>query len=362
MPFQFQLSQKHLDYQNNVKEYLQTIDSSCELDILKSLAKEGYLNLPGEEGSKADDHISLVLTVEEVAKFYPKTANLMADVLFALATAKKHAPVDCQKSCVQKISTLELLITVLFSEPGNYEVDKLATTLEKTDSGYQLKGTKVYARENTHSDRFLVIANLVDGDSKQLVAVPVDKDKVNIIKKEMPYGNGTVSVELAEIDVQVEEGKALNIDGAMKAELVVWRNLVAASAIGLAHTNLVAALNVCRTTKDSSNMALTNQQAIQFTASDAFAEIEGARLVTYYSAALVDADTPSVRFSMIAKAQACEAAVVSSNKSSNMIGYVGNVYDEKYLEALQLAYNRSTKEGSERNSYNLIYQEALAKR
>lgn len=362
MPFQFQLSQKHLDYQNSVAEYLQTIDSSDALDILKSLSSNGYLNLPGNEGSKAEDYISLALTVEEISKIYPQTANLMVEALFALATAKKYAPAECQASCVQKISTIELLINVLFSEPGNYEVDQLATTLVKTDSGYQLKGTKVYAGENARADRFLVIANLIDGDSKQLVAVPLDKEKVNIVKKEIPYGNSSINIEVAEIDASVEEGKALKINDDMKEALVIWRNLIASSAIGLAYTNLVAALNVCRTTKDVTNTALTNQQAVQFTAADTFAEIEGARLVTHYSSALVDAGTPSVRFSMIAKAQACEAAVVSSNNSSNMLGYLGNVYDAHYLEALQLAYNRNIKEGSQRNSYNLIYKEALARR
>lgn len=363
MVFQFQLSQKHLDYQKSVEEYLQHYKSSNGTELLKSLASDGYISLPNLEGSKPSDYLALALTVEEVSKYYPKVANTMVELLFAQEVVKKYAQPSCQMDCLNKIRKLELPINILFSEPGNNDVKALATKIEKTANGYKVTGTKIFAPENIEAKKYLVVGRLVKETGSELAIVAVEADKINMFTKEINYGAHSLKLELAEINTEVPTDKImLNIDDNLRYTLAVWRTLTAASAIGLAHTNLITSMNVVKNTKNSENQLLTNSEAIQFTLADMFGEIEGARLVTYYSAAYIDADKPSIRFSTIAKVQATEAAVFSNSQSANLIGNIGNIYDSIYLEALQLAYNRQIKDGTYTNSYNIIYEEALARR
>ncbi|MEW5819353.1 MAG: acyl-CoA dehydrogenase family protein [Cyanobacteriota bacterium] len=363
MAFQFQLGQKHLEHEKSMGEFLHPLAGKNKEEIIKSLASEGYISLPCVDNSKAEDYLSLVLTVEQVAMLCPKSANAMVELLFAQETAKRYAPEDCQKSCVAKIANLELKINVLLSEPGNYRVDKLSTKIKKTANGYKITGTKLFAPENAGADRYLVAGKYVEGDKSKLALVGVDASKINFVTKEFAYGPHSFKTELAEIDTEVESERFItDIKEDMNAALSVWRTLISASAIGMAHNNLTSSLAVVKSIKNSKNQMLSSSQAIQFTLADMFGEIEGARLVTYYSASLIDAGKPSPRFSSIAKVQATEAAVFLSNKASGLFGNVGNVYDEAYLEALQLAYNRQIKDGSYINSQNIIYEEALARR
>lgn len=363
MASQFHLNKKHLEYQKSVNEYLQTFKTSQDDEILKALASEGYISLPSNENSKACDYLSLALTIEEVSKCYPAVANSAVELLFAQEVIKRCARPEHQDSCALKVAQLDFRINVLFTEPGNYSVNKLSTKIVKTDNGYKITGTKVFAQENENADKYLVAGNLIEGDKSELVLVGVDASDVSIVNKEVNFLGAVSQIQMAEIDAEVDADRVItNIPKEFREPLTVWRTLVAASAVGLAYAYLTSSLGVVKTTKDSDNQALTTSQAVQFTLADMFGEIEGARLVTYYSSALIDANTPSVRFSSIAKVQAAEAVVFASNKSADLFGSIGSIYDQKYLETLQLAYNRQMKDGTPRHNYNVIYEEALARR
>lgn len=363
MAFQFHLNQKHLDYQESVNKYLQPLSACNDDEILKSLASDGYISLPSNVNSKVCDYLSLALTVEEIAKLYPAIANKAVELLFAQEAIKRYAKPELQESCALKVANLEVKVNVLFTEPGNYGVDTLSTKVLKTDNEYKLTGTKVFAKENVNADKYLVVAKMPKGTKTELVLVGIDADKVSIVNKEVTLGASSLQIQLAEIDTVVEADQVLNtVTKDMREALTLWRTLIAASAVGLAHSHMISSLGVVKTTKDSSNQQLTSSQAVQFTLADMFGEIEGARLVTYYSSALIDAGTPSVRFSSIAKAQASEAVVFAANKSADLFGSIGNIYNQSYFESLQSAYNRHAKDGTIRNNYNVIYEEALARR
>ena len=363
MAFQFHLNEKHLEYQKSVNVYLQPLNTSQDDEVLQALAKEGYVSLPSVENSKACDYLSLALMIEETSKFYPTVANSVVELLFAQEVINKCAKPEHKDSCSLKVANLEVKINVLFTEPGNYGADKLSTTIEKTDNGYKVTGTKVFAKENENADKYLVVGKLVDGDKSELAIVGLDAADVSIVNKEVNFLGSTSQIQIAEISADVEAEKVItDIPKDLRQPLTVWRTLIAASAVGLAYAYLTSSLSAVKTTKDSVKQVLTTSQAVQFTLADMFGEIEGARLVTYYSSALIDADTPSVRFSSIAKVQASEAVVFAANKSADLFGSVGNIYDQNYLEALQLAYNRQMKDGTPRNNYNVIYEEALARR
>ncbi|MGD9580541.1 MAG: acyl-CoA dehydrogenase family protein [Vampirovibrionia bacterium] len=363
MTSQFHLNQMHSDYQASINAYLQNINTSSEDEILKQLASDGYISLPSNEDSKASDYLSLSLAVEEISKQYPAVSNKVVELLFAQETIKRYACQEHKDSCSLKVAKLDVKINVLFTEPGNYGAAKLSTKVQKTDNGYKVQGTKVFVKENEGADKYLVAAKLVDGDKSELVLVGVDADKVSIVKKEISIGASKAELQVAEIDVEVESEKVITgVSNEMREALCVWRTLIASSSVGLAYSYLSASLGTMKTNKDSDNQALTSSQAVQFTLADIFGEIEGARSVAYYSSALIDAGTPSVRFSSIAKVQAAEAVVFASNKASDLIGSVGVVDNPAYLQYLNLAYNRQMKDGTPRNSYNVIYEEALARR
>jgi alkylation response protein AidB-like acyl-CoA dehydrogenase len=362
MVFQFQLSQTHLDYQKNIKEYLESLNTQNEDDIINSAAKDGYLSLPGLKDSKANDYISLMLTIEETSKFNAKAANRMVELMFAQEVVKNCASKECRASCLNKIYTLEKKINVLFSEPGNYTFETLATTIKKHANGYKVTGTKIYAPENNNSDVYLIAGKLIEGENTKLALVAVGADSVNIESKSFESSNNQINIVCLSVDTEVAEDKIMFAANELRDELSVYRNMIAASAMGIAHNNLTGALCVTRNIKDSKKQAISATQSVQFTLADMYGEIEGARMLTYYSAALMDAGKPSVRFSSLAKVQATEAAVMSSSNAFELFGNAGNVYDQNYLEMLQLSYNRQIKDGTTRNNYNVIYQEALAKR
>jgi alkylation response protein AidB-like acyl-CoA dehydrogenase len=365
MVFQFQLGQKHIDYQKSVQEYLERLNLQSDEDIMNNLSYDGYLALPGLENSKAFDYLSLALTMEEVAKFYPKGANAAIELLFAQDVVKNCALEECKEDCVSKIKNLEKRINVLFSEPGHYTAEELATKIEKTDDGYKVSGKKIFVTENTNCDVYLIVGKLIEseGDETKLALAALSKDQIELYTDQFKFGASTFNIISVHFDAVVPAEKIMKkVSNNLERELAVWRTLIAATAIGLAHNNLTGSLSVVKDIKNSQKQSLSTSQAIQFSLADMYAEIEGARMLTYYSAVLIDSDKPSTRYSSMAKVQASEAAVFTANKGTELIGNVGNVFDVSYLEALNLAYSRQIKDGTSRNSHNLIYKEALARR
>lgn len=363
MIFQFQLSKKHLDFQKSISEYIEPLKGKNESEILEKLASDNYILIPAMDGSRSEDYIALVLLIEELSKSNPKVANALTELLFAQEVVYRCAKPEHQCNCAKKISTLEKKINVLYSEPGNYELKSLATTITKQGDKYLVKGRKIFAPENKNNEIMLVIGNLVSDESKSIAIAAVKMDNIQL--KEVPVNlNGSQgNITLAEIETEVEEDKLfMNVEENLEKAISNWRIFVAASALGLAYSYLTSSLAAMKGVKTSENQLLTASEGIQFSLADMFGEIEGGRLVCYYSAALADEDKPSKRFSAIAKVQATEAAVVAANHSANLIGNIGNIFNVEYLESLQLAYNRQIKDGTYRNSYNVIYEEALAKR
>jgi len=363
MVFQFQLGQNIIDFQKDLNTFLLDLSSKKDAEVTAALAKQGYLTLPSYENSKYTDYLSLSIAIEEISKYFPKVANSIVEIIFAEEIVKRFAKPECQSTCMKKLQAGELKINVLFSEPGNYELNKFHTEINAVESGYTVKGTKIYAPENFNCNKYLVIGKLLKEGKHQVAIAAVDSDKINIQTKEFTYGSSTIKTQIAEIDTIINEDKLLECNEAgLKEALAIWRTLIAASSLGLAHTNTVSALTVIKNVKNSDNQSLSNSQGVQFTLADIFAEIQGARMVIYYSSTLIDNETPSTKISFIAKVQATEAAVFANNNSASLIGNLGNIYDTGYLETLQLAYNRQIKDGGTRNCYNNIYEEALARR
>lgn len=355
---QFQLDKNDQAFQKQLEEHLKELKHLENTDILTQLAKEGYTSIPGIENSKNNTFLSLALTVEEVAKCYPMVANTLVEMIFAQVVAKNQAKCGCEAA----IASLERKSRVLYAEPRSTSFADMATKVEKVDGGYNVTGTKLYTPESADADVLILAANLIDGDKRKPVLAVVNKEDSKEVTKEVAYGVDTISTTVIDINTKIDEDKVINITDEMATELAIWRTMIASSAIGLAHRNLVSAVNFSKGLKNEEKQPLSAEQAYNFKMTDTYAEIEAARLVTYYAVSLIDAGTPSTKFSCIAKAQACEAAITSNSSASSVLGNLGNFYNEVYLQGLQLAYNRETKDGTTINAYETIYKEALAKR
>jgi len=142
----------------------------------------------------------------------------------------------------------------------------------------------------------------------------------------------------------------------------IARTYIAAVSLGIGHSAIVSSIITAKEVKDSNNQSISNTQSIQFALADMYAEHDAARMLTYYSANLIDNNKPSIKFATMAKVQSTDSAAAISVQALQIIGNLGYLANTDFADVIQAAVNGQIKGGTNRVQKNQIYQYMLAKK
>jgi len=352
MTGQFELGSKHLENKKQAGLAISGISALNCKEAAKELYKKSYGLAPAD--SKAySDYLGLAVVLEELAKSSPIVASLLAEQELAQELLINYG----NENAKDLLNTNEIF-AVLCSEPGKALFDSIETKASKTSNGWEISGKKSITKEQLNADKFIVFTK---DENNNLELFAVSKDDLKLLEVNKNFAGTNLILNQAELKLEVSEKNHIGtVNDNYEKTMCIARTMVAAVSLGIGHSGLVSGINIAKEVKGSENQSLSNTQSMQFTLADMFGELEAARMLTYYSADVIDSNKPSIKFATMAKVQATDSASGISLQALQILGNLGYLANNDFADIMQVALNGQVKGGTNRTQKNLIYKYMLA--
>jgi len=341
------------------------VDNEYPHDIFKALAEADLLGLaiPEEYGGSGAGTLALTLAIEEVAKYSNTVALMLLLTRLPVLPILIGGSEDQKQRHVRDIATGARRAAFGLSEPhAGSDVSNMRTTATRDGDGWILTGSKCWMSGIEQADYYTVFARIA-GEDTGFGCFVVDRSLpgVSVARTDDKMGvRGVNTGELRLEGVRVSASEVVGEPGrAFKLAMLTlnsMRPIVAARGLGLAEGALMYAVDYMRE-REAFGAPLTRQQGLGWIVAEHAVQIEGARLLTYRAARLVDRghfDKDVVPYLSAAKLAATEAAVSASGAAVQLLGAAGYMKDHLtelfYRDAKQL----TIVEGTSQIQKNLI--------
>jgi alkylation response protein AidB-like acyl-CoA dehydrogenase len=353
MAGQFEIGSKHLEYKKLANLAIEEAKSKNYNDVVILMNKKSYGVIPSKDAAY-DDYLGAVLSIEETAKVAPQAASIMVDQMIAQEIISRFGTDEGKKQFNQNN-----IYAILCSEPGLTTINSISTKATRTANGWSIKGKKSLTGEQINSDKFFVFAK--DEDVIRVFDIP--KSSLNLTQVSKSVAGSDVVLNQLAIEIDVPNSSCIAVLSDKYEEVMcISRTYIAAVSLGIAHSALVGSILTTKEVKNSENSAISNTQSIQFALADMYAELDAARMLTYYSANLIDNKKASIKYATMAKVQSTDSAAAISVQSLQIIGNLGYLANTDFADVIQTAVNCQIKGGTNRVQKNQIYQYMLAKK
>jgi alkylation response protein AidB-like acyl-CoA dehydrogenase len=312
-------------------------------EFVGALTEAGWLAalIPEEYGGAGLGITAASVILEEINASGGNSGACHAQ-MYTMGTILRHGS-DAQKArYLPKIASGELRLQAFgVTEPGaGSDTTSLATTAERVDGGYVVRGQKIWTSRALHSDLMLLLARTTpldqvekktEGLSTFIVdmkqAVADGRMTIRPIKTLMNHATTEIFFDGVEVPADAlvgEEGKGFRyiLDG-MNAE----RILIAAECIGDGHWFVEKAAAYASERVVFGRPIGTNQ-GVQFPIARAHAAIEAADLMRYKAAWLFEQGRPCGAEANMAKFLGSEASWAAANACLDTHGGFG--FAEEY--------------------------------
>ena len=306
-------------------------------EALKGLGAMGLYGvaIPDEWGGAGMDATSLAIAIEEISAGDGATStiisvtNLVAGILNGFGS-------DAQREAfLRPIASGALLGAFCLTEPHTgSDASAITTRAERQGERYVLNGVKQFVTSGKTADLAIVFAVTDKNSGKKGISafiVPTSTSGYIVARLEEKSGqhaSDTAQILLENCSVPAanllgEEGLGYRI---ALANLESGRINIAAQAVGMARAALEAAIAYARDRK-TFGQALIEHQAVNFRLADCATQIEAARRLYLYAAALRDAGRPCLKEASMAKLFASEMAEKVCSDAIQVHGGYGYVAD-----------------------------------
>jgi len=312
------------------------------MDNFKILAENGLLGIqvPEEYGGAGAGMLSLILTVEEIARVCAGTSVILTTQALTCDPILIGGTEEQKKAYLYRLASGQCLGATAITEPGaGSDVTGMKTLARKVDGGYILNGSKIFITNGGVSEIIVVLCytNKETGN-KGISMVLVEKgDKgFSVGKEEHKLGiHGSETRELVFEDIFLPEGRLVGGKEGIGFKVLMQtfnytRPAVGAQAIGIAQGALELAINYAKE-RVQFGKSLASFQGIQWMISEMALGVETARTIVYRAASTIDAepDSPDIpRISSMAKWYASDVAMKVTTDAVQIFGGYG--YTREY--------------------------------
>jgi acyl-CoA dehydrogenase len=312
-------------------------------EFVKALTDAGWLAalIPEEYGGGGLSLTAASVILEEINASGCNAGACHAQ-MYTMGTILRHGSEEQKQHLLPRIASGELRLQAFgVTEPtAGSDTTQIATTAERVDGGYRIRGHKLWTSRALHSDLMLLLARTTPADQVEkktdgLSTFVVDMRQaqeagtmtIRPIKTMMNHATTEVFLDDVEVpsDALVgEEGSGFRhiLDG-MNAE----RILIAAECIGDGRWFVEKATRYA-SERVVFERPIGANQGVQFPIAAAHAAIEAADLVRYKAAWLFDAGRPCGAEANLAKLLASEASWQAANVCLDTHGGFG--FAEEY--------------------------------
>lgn len=312
-------------------------------ESLQALAELGGMgiNLPEEYGGLGIGSLAMSRVVEAVAGACASTASALTAHFLATDSILIGGTEAQKQQWLPRAATGELLGAFALTEPaaGSNPAD-MRCRAQRENGGWRVRGSKHYIT-NAREAGFIVLYAKTDAEAghKGISAfmIPQGTAGISFSSPEKTMGlRGSTIYELA-LDCWLPETALLGSEGAgfntAMAVLDRGRVEVAAMSLGIANAALQASLNWVRE-RQIGPKPLAAYQGTQWRLADMYAQLEGARMLTWKAAARRDSGERFSLDSATAKLVAAECAGFITDAALQLHGGYGYIRDlplERYV-------------------------------
>jgi len=318
-------------------------------DILRVFIDERILDLPipEEYGGGGCGSVSCCLALEEIARFSPSAAHMLAGHWLGFTPLDLFCTSAQKKRYFSRL-TSEIAAFSLTEPSAGSDAGGIITRAHRQGDGFALNGTKIYCTQGNVAGVITVFSTLTG--SKGLSAFIVEKTfpgfSVGKIEDQMGM-RGTPAAELVLDDCRVPGENLLGKEGEgfriAMATLDRTRPKDAALSVGIAQGALDYVID-CSRRGFTGALPPLKSQGVQFVLADMAIAVQAARLMVYEAAALIDEGRVSTLQSSMAKCLATDTATRVADQAISILGAEGVsadrpmemfVRDAKVLEILE---------------------------
>src|SRR5688572_10340119 len=300
-------------------------------DIAKKMAQAGLLGilLPEEDGGAGGTLMDAVLAIEEIAKYCPRSADVIQEGNFgAIRTLAAFATADQKQRFLAPLLRGEEVIAVGMTEPdaGSATTD-LKTSATPDGEGFRINGSKVFP--NPHADMYLVYVRYgpgVGGIGSVMLRRSAPGFSIGKISKFMS-GNDWAPIFFDNVYVPPED--VLLPAGGFKQQIQGFN----AERIGNAARSLAYGRYCFELARQYAldrhqfGRPLCEFQGLQWKFADMKVKLDAAQLLLYRAATNADRGFPAADETTIAKLMCNQAGFDIGNESLQVMGGLGYTQD-----------------------------------
>ena len=304
----------------------------------KGLAALGAYGIcvPDDLGGAGLDYLTLAVVIEEIAAGDGGTSTAISVTNCPVnAILMRYGNAQQQKQWLTPLAQGHMLGAFCLTEPhAGSDASALKTTAIQDADGYVINGVKQFITSGKNGHVAIVIAVTDKAAGKKGMSafiVPTSSPGYSADRLEDKLGqhsSDTAQVNFDNCRIPHEnligkEGEGYKI--ALSA-LEGGRIGIAAQSIGMARSAFDVALSYAKD-RTSFGSAIIDHQAVGFRLADCATQIEAARQLTWYAAALRDAGLPCLKEAAMAKLFASEMAEQVCSAAIQTLGGYGYVSD-----------------------------------
>ncbi|MBK9522503.1 MAG: acyl-CoA dehydrogenase family protein [Rhodocyclaceae bacterium] len=307
-------------------------------EALRQLGELGVCGMvvPDEWGGSGLDYVSLALAMEEIAAGDGATSTIIG-VQNSVVCGPIHSfGTEAQKQkYLRLVATGEWLGCFCLTEPHTgSDASSITTRAVKDGDEWVLNGVKQFITTGKNAQLAVVFA-VTDSSAgkKGISAFLVPTDTPGFIVARVEHKLGQHASDTAQIlfeNCRVPSGNLLGGEGAgyriALANLEGGRIGIAAQAVGMARAAFEAALHYSHE-RETFGKPIFEHQAVNFRLADMATQIEAARQLVLYAAAVKDTGRPCLKEASMAKLFASEMAERVCSDAIQIHGGYGYVSD-----------------------------------
>jgi alkylation response protein AidB-like acyl-CoA dehydrogenase len=302
------------------------------IELLPKLGELGVLGLGlSEELGGAGGHVEVAILTEELAAVAGGfCSGTMTHSIGAKVIAEFGSPTQIERYIPSALAG-ELMTAIAITEPAHgSDVAGLETTARHSDSGWVLRGQKMFITNASHAGVFMVMATTDRSQGRDGISMfLVDRDAPGLevgppLSKLGWHTSDTCPVHFD--DCEIPADALLGVQGEGFTQLmqgfVFERVIMAAMGVGAARAALEDAVQYARE-REQFGRPIAEFQAIRHQLAQMATELEAARLLTYKAAWDADRDPTASASAAMAKLFATETASRIAERAVQVFGGAG---------------------------------------
>jgi alkylation response protein AidB-like acyl-CoA dehydrogenase len=309
--------------------------------IYSQMAELGWLGvtIPEEYGGSGGSMLDACLFMEETSRSLAPIGGYATTLIVAGATQRFGS--EDQKSEVLGGIAGGAVEAIAMTEPeAGSDVGSLTTSAKRVDGGFVINGQKVFCSNAHIADHILVVCRTTKSASKHeglsMIWIPRDADGLEVIPIDTMGGRETSHLYLTDIEAP-EDAVLGEVDQGwtqLMAGLNVERLILAATMLGIGQRAFDDLIVYVKERKQFGR-PIGSFQALQHRIADIATDLEAARLMTRWVAALTDEDPDRMlpREASMVKLFVTEVAKRAALEGMQMMGGYGyaSEYDMERL-------------------------------